>query len=284
MKKLLSRVAFFILEKNEIEPVIYTYMNDDICPVCSNEKKPKNKYCSAKCRNIVINRNKDYTKQSGKIQKTKRENFLKKNGELKDFKVICHKCSNELITNEYEFRFPIKDKYYCSRSCANSRENREYTKTVEFRDRISNIVKEFWTRPEYVDKIINQQSNRKYTSVGEVLIREHFKTKYSEDEWVHGGALKYKGSSLIRDLYSNKLKVCVEYDGIWHFKDINGQLEEKQRKDLLLEEWCLDNNFRLIRIKEEVFYNNKELCLQYIEDLIYDNSEQFVKIYDFIKK
>ena len=112
---------------------------------------------------------------------------------------------------------------------------------------------------------------------------EYFKNKYTEDEWVHGGALKYKGSSLIRDLYSNKLKVCVEYDGVWHFKDINGQLEEKKRKDSLLEEWCLDNNFRLIRIKEEVFYSNKELYLKYIEDLIYGNSAQIVKIYDFLK-
>ncbi len=276
--------GFSILEKNEIEPVIYSCMNNEnVCPVCQNEKNIKNKYCSAKCRNIIINQNKDYNKQSDKTQKTKKKNFLIKNGELKDFKVICHKCSNELTTSEYEFRFPIKEKYYCSRSCANSRENREYAKTADFRNKISSIVKEFWTRPEYVEKVINQQSNRRYTSVGEVLIREYFKNKYTEDEWVHGGALKYKGSSLIRDLYSNKLKVCVEYDGVWHFKDINGQLEEKKRKDSLLEEWCLDNNFRLIRIKEEVFYSNKELYLKYIEDLIYGNSAQIVKIYDFLK-
>ena len=50
--------VFSILEKNEIEPVIYSMNNENVCPVCQNEKNIKNKYCSTKCRNIIINQNK----------------------------------------------------------------------------------------------------------------------------------------------------------------------------------------------------------------------------------
>jgi len=92
---------------------------DNICPICNKEKpKPKNKYCSYACRNIYINSIKDYSKQTDKIRKTKRENLIKKNGELKTFQVICKNCKSIYEVLERSKRFPIKSKYFCSRSCA----------------------------------------------------------------------------------------------------------------------------------------------------------------------
>jgi hypothetical protein len=74
-------------------------------------------------------------------------------------------------------------------------------------------------------------------------------------------------------MWSDKLKICFEYDGIWHFEDIKGQLKIKQTKDVLLEKWCIENNYRLIRIDEN-FYESVEQ----IVNLIYNNKQSVVKI------
>jgi hypothetical protein len=54
---------------------------------------------------------------------------------------------------------------------------------------------------------------------------------------------------------------------------LNGQLFRKQRKDKLLEEWCIMNNYRLIRI-EEGFYAG----IEQIKELIYNKNEPIIKI------
>lgn len=41
-------------------------------------------------------------------------------GKLKKFEVSCHKCNDRFSVEEREFSFPSKEKYFCSRSCANS--------------------------------------------------------------------------------------------------------------------------------------------------------------------
>lgn len=93
------------------------------------------------------------------------------------------------------------------------------------------------------------------------------------DGWKSGGGLKFEGKRIVRDLWSDKLQICFEYDGIWHFEDILGQLEDKKIKDNLLEKWCIYNNYRLIRIDELEFINEQQ-----IENLIYENKEPIIKI------
>lgn len=41
-------------------------------------------------------------------------------GFLKEFTVVCNKCSKEFSVAEREKQFPSKEKYFCSGSCANS--------------------------------------------------------------------------------------------------------------------------------------------------------------------
>lgn len=43
-------------------------------------------------------------------------------GELKEFKVICNKCGKHFNIEEREKQYPTKEKYFCSRFCANSRD------------------------------------------------------------------------------------------------------------------------------------------------------------------
>lgn len=41
-------------------------------------------------------------------------------GVIQSFEVSCYVCSSTLIVKEREKQFPSKEKYFCSRSCANS--------------------------------------------------------------------------------------------------------------------------------------------------------------------
>lgn len=70
---------------------------------------------------------------------------------------------------------------------------------------------------------------------------------------------KFEGVLLNPDLWSKKLKVVIDYDGIWHFENIHNQLEEKQRKDRILKKFCEENNYRLIRIDEDLNLSFEEI-------------------------
>jgi hypothetical protein len=79
-------------------------------------KEVKNKYCNASCQNKV--------------------ETIKRFGEIKNFKVKCNKCEKEFEVTEREKLFPQKEKYYCSRSCANS-----HNRTEESKLKTSNSIK-----------------------------------------------------------------------------------------------------------------------------------------------
>ncbi len=79
-------------------------------------KDVKNKYCSVSCQNTHQWTGKKRSKESIK----KREQ--KKSNKWKNFNVNCDKCNKEFEIREYNVISPKKDKYFCSRSCANSRD------------------------------------------------------------------------------------------------------------------------------------------------------------------
>ena len=136
-------------------------------------------------------------------------------------------------------------------------------------------MKKLWTDGYFDDTsaLNHLKAPKIFSSKNERLIVEHFKQAFPEDEWTSGGNIKYEGTRLSRDMFSKKLKVCFEYDGDWHFIDIKGQLKDKQHKDVMLEKWCLENDYRLIRIDEKKFLNCKQ-----IEKLIYEKTDQVIKI------
>lgn len=49
-----------------------------------------------------------------------RERIDKKHGAVKKFNVICEGCKRKFVVKERERKFPSKDKYFCTRTCANS--------------------------------------------------------------------------------------------------------------------------------------------------------------------
>jgi very-short-patch-repair endonuclease len=186
------------------------------------------------------------------------------------FKVYCHEISleNPKIVNQC-----------CSKKCAASVGGKlSYTGwNSTNRKRQSIISKKNWDDPKY-RKTLLSKNKKIFTSKGELEIREHFKKTFPYDSWTHGGSLKFNNQRIIRDLYSNTLKVCIEYDGIWHFKDIKGQLISKQLKDKALHDWCLANNYRLIRIDEDLYKTDKKRYLNLVITEAYNGSKQIVKL------
>lgn len=180
----------------------------------------------------------------------------------------CIKCGNEFT----QIKEPSKKlKKCCSSTCANSRAHSDETKKT-----LSNITKKLWETESYREKMGNViQNSRRFTSLGEIEIRTHIINKYPNDLWTFGHLF----DRISGDLFSHKLKICIEYDGVWHFKDIHGQLKQKQDIDKKLKHWCDENNYRLIRIKEDVYKSNKQLWLSKIEDSIYNDTTKFVEFY-----
>jgi hypothetical protein len=88
------------------------------CLACG--KPVKNKFCNVGCQNKI------------QIKHPSIENFkkghIKRFGDFKIFKVNCFKCGKKFEISEREKLYPQKEKYYCSRSCANTRKHSDDTK------------------------------------------------------------------------------------------------------------------------------------------------------------
>lgn len=78
-------------------------------------KDVKNKYCNVSCQNTHRCAGKKLTSQH--VEKL----VLSRNSKWKSFEVCCNKCKKEFTIKEYNVLTPKKEKYYCSRACANSR-------------------------------------------------------------------------------------------------------------------------------------------------------------------
>jgi len=81
------------------------------CPFC-NRNYPSGRSFGAHLTNCIKNPNREK-----RIQKIKETNKNK----WKEFIVSCHICKKEISIKEYNTDKPKKEKYYCSRSCANNR-------------------------------------------------------------------------------------------------------------------------------------------------------------------
>lgn len=97
---------------------------DKVCPHCHTEFKQINSRVFA---NHVrwCKENPKHDKCCGKNFKEKlsatcKENSIIKHGQLKMFDVECNTCHTHFQVQEFEKDFPSKERYFCSRSCANS--------------------------------------------------------------------------------------------------------------------------------------------------------------------
>jgi len=125
-------------------------------------KDVKNKFCNVSCQNRYQKR-KPTTEQIKKGQITR---F----GEFKIFKVTCSKCGQEIEVKEREKLHPQKEKYYCSRKCANS-----HTRTEESKIKTSNSIKKLILDGKQVGFINNKNINRHKKVKKEKIKKEKIK-------------------------------------------------------------------------------------------------------------
>jgi hypothetical protein len=249
-----------------------------VCPICNGIKKPKNKYCSFSCRNKAINANRNY-KNPEYLEKMSKfyENRSEKLSQRRyDDIVACKHCKKEFVVVKSIDNPNRGKKLFCSTSCANSFKYSDRIYKEKLGESISNGMKRRWNDLEYRSHMAEVQSHRKqFTSKTEKIIREYFINNYPEEEWTYGGSLKIEDEYISRDLYSNSLKICFEFDGIFHFKKIFA-FEKKRKKDILLEKWCSQNDYVLIRMSDS-YFDQAETPLAEIRKAIEDRMS--VKFY-----
>jgi hypothetical protein len=93
-----------------------------------------------------------------------------------------------------------------------------------------------------------------HSSVGESIIRS-FLLKYNIDyqcEYSFTDCNSNKGFPLRFDFYLPEYNSCIEYDGLQHFQQVRNDTQEdflyRQSNDKIKDEFCKNNNIKLIRI------------------------------------
>ena len=168
-----------------------------------------------------------------------------------------------------------KGKRCCSRTCSakySQSTAKETHRSDKFKKKMSAQTKLAWKNGVF--KLINS-GKRRYNSKGEIELREYLKECLPNYEFTTGMVAK----GINPDIWARKYKVIIEYDGIWHFKDIMGQLQDKQNKDRLTEQWCIDNGWRCIRIKEDLYKKNSSHWQQMIKQEVLNGTGSVVKFY-----
>lgn len=236
---------------------------------CANKVDDDRVYCSLSCRNIFVNKNiRDYKKNGQSLSGEKQYYTNPKK---------CIFCDSII---EYSHR---RNKF-CSSKCSASTGRLGRTHSLKTKNKIrkstSIAITKKWQDPEYAKKSLVSVGKRRFNSQGEIEVRNYFINKFPNHEWTYGGFINIGTHHMISaDMYSVKLKICIEYDGIWHFKNINGQLEKKQKKDQALNEWCANNGYRIIRISEDYYKKNKIVSLQELENEVLFGNSKLTKFY-----
>lgn len=99
-------------------------IDDKVCPYCHVEFKQINSRVFANhvrwCKENPKHDECCGKKFKEKLSATCKENSIVKHGQLKIFEVECNTCHTHFQVQEFEKDFPSKERYFCSRSCANS--------------------------------------------------------------------------------------------------------------------------------------------------------------------
>lgn len=121
---------------------------ENICPYCNKHLLMNKRAFANHVRWCKKNPKYEQTLKSTreKIVKKLKQNSINKNGEYKEFTVICRSCGKEFKVKEQENKFPAKQYYYCSSAC-----NHAHNKFVkQIGEKISNgFVNKSDTYKEY---------------------------------------------------------------------------------------------------------------------------------------
>ena len=218
---------------------------------CLSCGKPvKNKYCNVSCQNKHLQKGKKRTEEQLKKQKQTIKN------RWKIFMVNCFKCNKEIQISEYNTNEPKKEKYYCSRSCANSHIRTEESKK-KTSDSIKNLIK-IGKAPGFIKNQMNYQpkEHKIYTKQC-LLCNKEFDTTNIKQQFcsvlcarknnMHIMSLKYQQkiknnpdwwSQFQKNLYASGKQYVAGGTTKWYnYKDIKVQGTYELRTCFILDKW-----------------------------------------------
>jgi very-short-patch-repair endonuclease len=210
-----------------------------VCICCGKEYYPireSQKYCSRGCINT-------YTKK----------------GFSKYEKVKCHQCGKMFMPKDNKSKF-------CSRGCSgeNKKKERPVRTCEECGKEYTSIGKGFKAEIQRFCSIECRNVNtlKKKTSffeesVYQELIKIFSEHKIERQKTFEG--LVYK-NNLYFDFYIKELNVVIEADGQQHKKDIKffkANYEDIKNRDIIKNDFCINNNIRIIRIPYKQKINNE---------------------------
>lgn len=99
-----------------------------------------------------------------------------------------------------------------------------------------------------------EQRKAAVMSVGEKVIYEILKSRgirFEREHYFIDCLNKRTGRLLFFDFYLPDYKVAIEYDGIQHYRAVNGreQLDDLKARDKIKNKYCTDNGIYILRIR-----------------------------------
>lgn len=222
-------------------------------------KLAKNKYCSIKC----CNQHQSPSKIKNLSTKEVREKATQtRKNKWKTFVVKCFICNKEIEIKEFNVNKPKKEKYYCSRSCANTRQFSEESN----KKRSESLKRETihkWKEPHIC---ICENCKKEYVTIYKNIkfcsrVCKH-ETKPKLDDVRHSKKFKEKIKILVLKQYFNGKKVYGGTTKWFNYKDIKVQGTYELRTCFILDRW-----------KEEGKIKNWEYTNDRIEYIGTDNKK-----------
>ena len=82
--------------------------------------------------------------------------------------------------------------------------------------------------------------------------------------------------ALMFDFYLTDYNTIVEFDGIFHYKDIYGGLEDQQMRDEIKNKYCYENDIPLVRIPYYEFDKMNDIINNIIHGNIVPSASEMV--------
>lgn len=192
----------------------------------------------------------------------------------------CEICNRKLSTSERKNRF-------CSTEACRFQAH-SIGGTAAWKDRTTmlRIVQTtVWNNPMWVKNMgtgSTKPEMRKYfSSKGERELTEVIKNRLPQYHWQTGGSHNI-GNNVRKafDVYCKDIKLIVEYDGAYHWKNIYGNLPIVQMKDRQMETFCINNGWKLIRVNERTYQKMPQIVETIINMILnYEVLPSVTKLY-----
>lgn len=172
--------------------------------------------------------------------------------------LICGHQKQKIPTNQF-----------ISKSNKIHKNKYDYSKVhyINSRNKVEIICKNhgsFWQSP---DNHYKHGCPKCKTSKGENKIRKFLKNnkiRYEEQKIFE----KCKDKISLRfDFYLPNKNNIIEFDGIYHYKNIYGDLKKQKKRDKIKNKFCKNNNIKLIRIPYWEYNNIENILINELHDI-----------------